>query len=207
MFLDFHRACPGWDHNWQATRQYGRSPPRLSFRFAPRIGRKVWERRSCGLPVAGQLSPRWNKPSGSGMRQEVFRASITEIESRQFAELIFDSSLSVVVLPIAEVSCKMRFQFGDSPILALEQVAVEIDWNEGKNYFASPFIDQPFILIGNLIFSVHPHPVLRHPSAAVWPYAHAVKTSSPSGLLPVVRQMRSSRPTPLPRDGIRQSVP
>ena len=28
------------------------------------------------------------------MRQEVFRASITEIESRQFAELIFDSSRS-----------------------------------------------------------------------------------------------------------------
>jgi hypothetical protein len=19
VFLDFHRACPGWDHNWSAT--------------------------------------------------------------------------------------------------------------------------------------------------------------------------------------------
>ena len=56
--------------------------------------------------VAGQLSPRWNKPSGSGMRQEVFRASITEIESRQFAELIFDSSLShEIVLPFSRHLC------------------------------------------------------------------------------------------------------
>ena len=51
------------------------------------------ENRWSGRSVAGQLSPRWDKPSGSGMWQEVFRASIAEMESRQFAELIFDSSL------------------------------------------------------------------------------------------------------------------
>ena len=39
----------------------------------------------------------WDKPSGSGMWQEVFRASITKIKSHQFAELIFDSSLRLVV--------------------------------------------------------------------------------------------------------------
>jgi predicted secreted protein len=53
------------------------------------------ENRWSGRSVAGQLSPRWDKPSGSGMRQEVFRASIAEMESRQLAELIFDSSLKV----------------------------------------------------------------------------------------------------------------
>jgi len=79
VFLDFHRACPGWDHNWPATTQYGRSSPRLSFRLAERVGRKVWENRWSGLSVAGQLSPRWDKPSGSGMWQEVFRAENTEI--------------------------------------------------------------------------------------------------------------------------------
>ena len=92
VFLDFHRACPGWDHNWPATTQPGRSSPRLSFRLAPRVGRKVWENSWSGLSVAGQLSPRWDKPSGSGMWQEFLRAENTEIVFRQFAELILDSS-------------------------------------------------------------------------------------------------------------------
>ena len=56
----------------------------------------------CGFSVAGQLSPRWDKPSGSGRWWEVFRASNTEIESRQtgggtaIAGLFLIQSLSYV---------------------------------------------------------------------------------------------------------------
>ena len=78
VFSDFHPACP---HLGSQLASY-------------RAIRKIPLNRWSGLSVAGQLSPRWDKPSGSGMRQEVFRASIAEMESRQLAELVSDSSLS-----------------------------------------------------------------------------------------------------------------
>ena len=77
VFSDFHRARPGGITTGQL----------LGHTEDP-------ENRWSGRSVAGQLSPRWDKPSGSGMWQEVFRASIAEMESRQLAELIFESSLS-----------------------------------------------------------------------------------------------------------------
>jgi hypothetical protein len=92
VFSDFHRARPGGITTGRLPGHTEDPLPAL-----PSHSLREWEGREdrwSARSVADQLSPRWDKPSGSGMRQDVFRASIAEIESRQLAEVISESSLS-----------------------------------------------------------------------------------------------------------------
>ena len=81
VFSDFRRACPGRNHNWPATGE-GENP----LPHSPSHSLREWEGEwgSRGHAVANQLSPRRDKPSGSG------RAEFSE---HQIPKLFFPRSL------------------------------------------------------------------------------------------------------------------